>query len=96
MITEHFSAAVTYRRPDGTTGVVIVGGKTAQEAQEAADRDARYYLGISYAIEGIVLVAYCARCGGTGKAQAKRNRLRQIVCPDCRGKNSERTLKSGV
>ena len=96
MITEHFSAAVKYRRQDGTIGSVVVGGSTADRAAEAAERDSAYYLGLGYEIVEVDLIAYCALCCGSGKIQGRRNKLRRVTCPDCRGKNSERTLKSGV
>lgn len=94
------SATIRYRRPDGSEGAVIVGGDTRDDLREAMDRDVAYYVGIGYQIVGAQVHEVCAECHGDGERPHRRQRLRRVRCPSCRGTGIPRipgpSLKSGV
>lgn len=79
--TATYSAALHYRRDDGTTGCVVT-------IPKAYGDNVRYYRDeLGWPIVGEEWTGYCGSCKGKGKVPGKRHGFKR--CPACKGDRAE-------
>lgn len=83
MIARTYTAIVTYRRPDGTTGSVVSGAASEVSARTAALSHVAYYEDLGYSVASQIS-ADCAICTGSGEVLIRRKfGGRRIACRTC-------------